>query len=173
MATGLTKIASISVSSSTYSVTFSSIPSTYTDLLLVFSTRCDYGSDGGYEVEASMNSVTTGYSSLTLYTDGSATGSVTASNPFFTWAGGMTRGGNTANTFANSQMYIPNYAGSNAKSVATDSVTEYNGTNVFNEFAGHINTSTASITSITLYAWQSFINFVSGSTFYLYGIKSS
>ena len=165
----------ILVSSPTYSVTFSSIPQTYTDLKLVFSTRSDYGAAGGSEVEIAINSVTTGYSSLMIYSNnGTSLSSATATaNPFYTWGGGMVNGASTANVFANSELYIPNYTGSNAKSATTDSVTEQNGTATFMNLAAHLNTTTAPITSITLYAWQSFINFVSGSTFYLYGIKNS
>ena len=174
MANTFTLISKISVSSPTYSVTFSSIPNTYTDLKLVFSTRSDYGAAGGQEVEIAINSVTTGYSSRMIYSNtGTSVSSASASNAFFTWGGGMVASGSTASTFGNSELYIPNYAGSNAKSASTDSVTETNGTATFMQLAAHSNTTTAAITSITLYAWQSFINFVSGSTFYLYGIKNS
>jgi len=173
MANTFTLIASSTVSTPSYSVTFSSIPQTFTDLKLVFSTRSDYGS-GGQEVEIALNSITTGYTSTLLYTNNSSSvGSAQSSNPFFTWSGGMAASGATSNTFGNSEIYIPNYTGSTAKSASTDSVTENNGTGVFLNFAAHVSTNTAAVTSITLYAWQSFINFAANSTFYLYGVKNA
>lgn len=170
-----TLIASSTVSSPTYTVTFSSIPQTYTDLKLVFSARSDYGSAGGNEVGVQLNSITSGYSSRMIYSNNgtSALSASANSNPIYTWAGGMVTTGSTANTFSNSELYIPNYTGSTAKSASTDSVTENNGTPIFMQLAAHLSTNTAAVTSITLNAWQSFINFVAGSTFYLYGIKNS
>jgi uncharacterized membrane protein len=85
----------------------------------------------------------------------------------------MSAGSSTANTFGNSEMYFTNYTSSVAKAVLTVSGTENNASAVFNQIAGHINTTTSPITSITLTAWQLFINFVAGSTFYLYGINNS
>lgn len=167
-------IASSTVVAPTYSVTFDSIPQTYTDLKLVFSARSDYGSAGGSEVSIQLNSITSGYTSTMIYSNnGTSANSATSSNPFFTWGGGMVNGGSTANTFASSELYIANYTRSAAKSASTDSATENNGTPTFMELAAHVSTNTAAVTSITLYAWQSFINFVAGSTFYLYGIKNS
>lgn len=167
-------ISSFTVSSPSYSVTLSSIPQTFTDLKLVFSTRSDYGSAGGSEVEIGYNSVTSGYTSTMIYSNnGSSVASASSSNPFFTWGGGMVNGSSTSNVFGNSEIYFPNYTTSIQKSASTDSVTENNGTPNFMQIVAHHNSNTAAITSITLYAWQSFINFVAGSTFYLYGIKNS
>jgi hypothetical protein len=168
-----TLIASSTVSSPTYTVTFSSISQTYTDLKLVFSARSDNGSAGGQEVSIQLNSITSGYSSNMIFTNTGNTTSAasTTSNPFYTWGGGMVTNGSTSNTFSNSEIYIPNYTSSTGKPALTDSLTENNGTPVFTNLVAHLSTNTAAVTSITLYAWQSFINFVSGSTFYLYGIK--
>jgi len=41
---------------------------------------------------------------------------------------------NTANTFSNSQIYIPNYAGSNYKSVSIDQVMENNSGTAYSVF---------------------------------------
>lgn len=174
MANTMTLISSSTVSTPTRTVTFSSIPQTYTDLKLVMSTRTDYGSAGGQEVEIALNSITTGYSSMMLYTNtGTGAASASAANPFYTWAAGAVTTGSTANAFANSELYIPNYTNAIVKSASTDSVTENNGSPVFINMVGHTSTNTAAVTSISIYAWQSFINFVANSTFYLYGIKNS
>ena len=167
-------ISSFTISSPSYSVTLSAIPQTFTDLKLVFSTRSDYGSAGGSEVEIALNSITSGYSSNMIYSNtGTSVAAASASNPFFTWGGGMVNGATTASIFGSSEIYIPNYSTSLSKSASTDSVTENNGSPIFMQIASHLSTNSAAVNSITLYAWQSFINFVAGSTFYLYGIKNS
>lgn len=174
MANTYTLISSTTVSTPTYSLTLSSIPQTYTDLELVFSARSDYGSAGGSEVSIQLNSITSGYSDLMAYSNnGTSVNGASASNAFYTWGGGMVTNGSTANTFGSSGLYIPNYTGSTMKCAGTDSVTENNGSPTFMQIAAHLSTNTAAVTSITIYAWQSFINFVAGSTFYLYGIKNS
>jgi hypothetical protein len=79
----------------------------------------------------------------------------------------------TANTFSNSEIYIPSYTISQNKPISGFFVTENNSTAAD---AASINTAaqlwrnTAAITSITFTAGS---NFVSGSSFYLYGIKNS
>ena len=173
MANTYTLIASSTIVTPANAVTFSSIPQTYTDLALVFSTRSDFGS-GGSEVEVAINSITSGYYSKMVYSDGTTIAAASgSSNPFYTWGGGMSANAATANTFGNSEMYFSNYTNGSAKCVLTSSATENNASAVFNQIAAHMNTTTSPITSITLTAWQSFINFVAGSTFYLYGIKNS
>ena len=173
MANTYNLIASSTIVTPANAVTFSSIPQTFTDLVLVFSTRSDFGS-GGSEVEVAINAITSGYSSKMFYSnDGSNPLAASASNPFYTWGGGMSASGSTADTFGNSEMYFSNYTNGSAKCALTSSVTENNAAATFNNIAAHMNTTTSPITSITLTAWQSFINFVAGSTFYLYGIKNS
>jgi hypothetical protein len=175
MANTYNLIASSTVVTPANAVTFSSIPQTYTDLKLVFSTRSSDGSGAGQEVEVAINAITSGYSSKMFYSNNgtSALAASASSNPFYTWGGGMSSSSATASTFGNSEMYFVNYTNSTAKTALTSSVTENAGVASFNNVATHVNTTTAPITSITLYAWQSFINFVAGSTFYLYGIKNS
>lgn len=174
MANTYTLIASNTISTPSYSVTFSSIPQTYTDLKLVFSARSDYGSAGGSEVSIQLNSITSGYTSSMIYTNsGTSVSSATSSNPFFTWGGGMVNTSSTANIFANSELYIPNYTLSRAKSAVTDSMTENNGSAIFGQIVAHQSTNTAAVDSITIYAWQSFIKFVANSTFYLYGVSNA
>jgi hypothetical protein len=174
MANTYTLITSSTIVTPAYSVTLSSIPQTYTDLKLVFSTRSDYGSNA-QEVGVAINAITSGYTSRLLYSDDGANAKAasTSGNPFYTWGGGMSGTSATANTFGNSEIYLINYTNSSAKTALTTSVTETNAAATFNSLAAHTNSTTSPVTSITIYAWQSFINFVAGSTFYLYGIKNS
>jgi len=160
--------------SGVHSVTISSIPQTYDDLLIKFSLRSNYAG-GGHEGQFIFNSVTSGYTQRLLYGTGSGVGSAspgTSSNA--TWTLTIVGGNDTSNTFSNGEIYISNYSSTTvAKSWSSDGVTENNATGALQYLVAGNNTSTAAISSLTFYAWQSFINFVSGSQIYLYGIKKS
>jgi hypothetical protein len=156
------------LSSAVASITFSSIPSTYTDLIILTSVRASSG--GGISAGLRFNGSTSNYSEQLLYGTGSGVAAATASTTSLQWAslGNQT---STANTFSNCQIYIPNYAGSNYKSISTDAVTENNGTGADIYLDAGLWSDTAIITSITLTA--STPDFAVNSTFYLYGISKS
>ena len=166
-------ITSYTVSSATYSLSITSIPQTYTDLLVVFSLRSDYGT--AHEGQLIFNSVSSGYTQTLLYGTGGGTGSATpGTSSTGTWTLNIVGGGATANTFSNGELYFPNYSNTSvSKCWSGTTVTENNGSTAYQYAVAGSNTSTAAISSLTFYAWQSFINFVSGSKFYLYGIKNS
>jgi hypothetical protein len=149
------------------SITFSSIPQTFTDLKLVMSGR-NNSVVGTY---MTFNGSSSGYSERLLYGTGSAANSTNTSGSYINWSFLSNVSSDTANTFSNSEFYIPNYTGSNYKSVSSDSVTENNATaaNIYVNAA--LWSNTAAITSITLTCNTA--QFVQYSTFYLYGIKNS
>ena len=155
------------------SVVFSSIPSTYTDLLLKFSVRTNRNDGILFDnFSITFNSISTGYSTKLIYgLSGSATSTNSGETAFsqFLYA---TSTQATANTFGNGEVYIPNYAGSNNKSMSIDSVSETNAANgALAGLAAGLMSNTAAITSITLAGVaQSFLQY---SNFYLYGIKNS
>ena len=158
-------------SGGTTSVTFSSIPSTYTDLVLYGSTRDDRGSFGNspYGITTVNGSAVAGASVKNLGGNGSSAFSENYSN---VWAGQSSRVGHTANTFGNSMMYIPNYTGTANKSVNQDGVSENNATEAGLSLAASIFNSSAAITSFVvapLYA----STFQQYSTFYLYGVSNA
>ena len=78
----------------------------------------------------------------------------------------------TSDTFSNDEIYIPSYAVAQNKIISVFNVLENNSTTNYwiNADAGLLS-NTAAITSITITASGS--SFVSGSSFYLYGIKNS
>lgn len=165
-----TLIASNTLSSSAASVTFSSIPATYTDLVLRMSTRSDVALN--YETAIQINSISTNYSITRLVGDGATATSAryTAQDKYYM---ASTNGTNTtANTFANLEFYIPNYAGSANKVASGFGVTENNSasTNVSMAVHAELLSNTAAITQLIISAVG---NFVSGSSFFLYGIKNS
>jgi hypothetical protein len=153
------------------SVTFSSIPQTgYTDLKLVASARAD-NANSQNSVALQFNSDTgSNYTYRRLYGLGSAgVGSDTTATTKLL-IGYTTAASNTANTFGNGDIYIPNYTSANQKSVSGDGVNENNSTVANAALVAGIWTGTAAITSITVLPWDTPANWASGSTFYLYGV---
>lgn len=172
MANTYTLISSNTLSSSAASVTFSSIPSTYTDLVLRISGRTDAAgtTSSGY---IQINSVTSTYSYTFIRGDGSSatSGNDSASYAGF-YIGGIDGGGATSSTFSNQEIYIPSYTASQAKPVGQISSMETNATTAYTFGIAGLCSSTAAISSLTVNL-NGGVNFVSGSSFYLYGIKNS
>jgi hypothetical protein len=168
MATTYTLIASSTVGSGgASSVTFSSIPSTYTDLLVKVSARSPRTNDsGGSDGKLEFNGATTGFSSKGIFQQGSA-GSASPSSIFYF----ISDDAQTANTFGNMEVYIPNYTSSNTKTVSLDAVTENNATSAYSVLISGLWTGTSAITSMKFTDNNGGFN--QNSTFYLYGIKKS
>ena len=163
----MTLIASSTVGSGgASSIDFTSIPSTYTDLVVKFSVRNDGGATWG---TLTLNGSSTGWTLKNLYGDGSSTGSQSQSVNTYTVMQNNT--GDTANTFTNSEFYIPNYAGSNYKSISGEQTRENNGTSAYIYLHALLWSNTAAINRVTLNAITN--NFAQYSTAYLYGIKNS
>ena len=160
-------ITSQTLSSNASSVTFSSIPQTYTDLLFRLSVRST-GTNGTGDVN--INSNNSG-NAIRLLSDGSAVSSANQTPLFFFYGNSSSA---TANTFASNDLYIPNYTNtSNYKSVSLDMVSENNGTAALAVLVAGIWNNTSAITSVSFAYSAGGEQLVSGSTFYLYGIKNS
>jgi hypothetical protein len=164
-----TLISSNVLSSTAASVTFSAIPNTYTDLILKASTR---NSSGGTAVIATtFNGQASGYSVTRLRGTGSTASSGRTSSATFLYFS-LTDSTYTANVFSNWEMYLPNYLSTTSKPVSNFSVTENNSASAnYIDLNAGLSDITAAITSVTLSANGD--TFVSGSSFYLYGLKSS
>jgi hypothetical protein len=155
------------------SIEFTSIPQTFTDLVVLFSTRGNGSSNGNNGIQ--FNGVATNQSGRFLYGGGSSAASFTIStsgNQNIFGYGNNTN--QTANTFSSGQFYIPNYTGATNKSVGVESAGENNGTNVSMNIAAGLWSSTAAITSLTLVPTNGSDlpegTFVAGSIVSLYGI---
>jgi hypothetical protein len=161
------KIASVTVGSGgAASMSFTSIPSTYTDLCVKISGRSTSTDD---QIWVDFNGSTTGFSNKVLYVQG---GSSPASTSVARFVAYQTPGtGTTSNAFGNSEIYIPNYAGSNNKSNSGDAVWEQNATTAYIALNASLWSNTAAIASISLTPQTS--NFAQHSTATLYGIKKS
>jgi hypothetical protein len=157
----------IELNASAASVTFSNIPQTgYTDLKLVISARQDAATNApaGY---IKFNGSTTGYTGRNLLGSGSAASSNTTAN----YLGDVDGASDTANTFSNIEVMIPNYLLANYKSYSIDSVNENNATGATAALIAGLWSDTSSITSVTLYCGAS-RNYVQYSTFSLYGLAA-
>jgi hypothetical protein len=162
----------IELNNTAASVTFDNIPQTgYTDLKLVVSARSTATPgvpDDGLFLQ--VNAITSGYSNRTLYGNGSS--ALSASNSYGitskTYISALTTANATANTFGNTEVYIPNYAGSTNKSMSIDGVIENNATSAIANLTAALLSNTAAITALTLTPNSG--SFVQYSTFSLYGL---
>ena len=162
-------IAKNELGSATSTVTFSSVPGTYTDLYIVITARSSNGNmPGGSSDFIKMALNSTAISSVRyLYGTGSATGSATSPSVI----GYLTDNNTTSNTFASIEIYIPNYAGTTAKSVSATSVTENNATAAsMAAWAGLYSSVTSAVTSVE-FTTNNAANFATGSSFFLYAIS--
>jgi hypothetical protein len=162
MANTYVKIASYAATGSVANITFSSIPSTYTDLVLKVSLRGSVGNDYGQVI---INGSTTGYTRKTLLGNGSGATSGNFSSEYFNTINPST---STASTFSNVEFYFPNYAGSTNKTVSVDAVTENNATSATALMQAVLWSNTAAITSLAVS--QDGGNLVQYSSATLYGI---
>jgi len=170
MANTYTLINSTSLSSSAASVTFSAIPATYDDLILQISARAD---NTGLLLQMTLNSATSTYSNTLLLGNGSTVSSTINTGQSYLRVGYVNPSGSTASTFSSGEIYIPKYRSTTDKPISSIGFTENNATTAYIANYANLWGTSSAITSITLDMSASSQNFVSGSTFWLYGIKNS
>ena len=174
MANTYTLIEAKTLTTTAASVTFTSIPQTYTDLLLKYSCRSTStaGSDIYANLRIQFNSDTgNNYNGILFFGTGTTSGSgsyTSQSGNLFSYANGNVT---TASTFSNGEVYIPNYTSSNQKVSSVDCVVENNAAAGFTELASERWTGTSAITTIDVVSIYG--SHTADSTFYLYGIKNS
>jgi hypothetical protein len=154
------------------SIEFTSIPQTGTDLLLVVSARTDFGNVTDFSDIRFNNNSSSIYSHRALFGDGSSASSASGSGSSSYQRDRVNAGTSTSNTFSQQAIYIPNYAGSSAKSFSIDSVTENNATTSYQYIVAGLFNSTDAITSIR-YTTAFSANYVAGSTASLYIITKA
>lgn len=147
------------------SMVFSSIPATFTDLCVKFSARNT--STGQYAFYRFNNDATSVYSARILTGDGTSVTSI--SNTFSGNIANISTSTDTANTFGNGEIHIPNYTSSNLKSSSVDAVNENNATLAYANFTANLWSNTAAINRIDLLPTAG--TFAQHSTATLYGIK--
>jgi len=152
-------------------IEFTSIPGSYTDLVIFLSTRSANTGNGSDQIFVTLNNSTSNFTGRYVTNNNNSINS--ADNIPRTLAFGN-RNGSTANTFGNNFIYIPNYASSNYKSISVDAVTENNSatTGTFHYLSANLWSNAAAITSIKFEVNDGH-NFLQYSTATLYGIKNS
>jgi hypothetical protein len=152
-------------------IDFSSIPSTYTDLILKISARGTTTSPDRDALLSNIkfNNTSSTYTSKWVRTQGTAASSFNGG----ALAGYVNASNWTASTFSNTDIYIPNYAGSNQKSYSIDNSAEQNVASydaMLGLGAGLWN-GTGAINQITI--TLDYGNFAQYSTASLYGVLKS
>lgn len=169
MANTYTLISSNVLSSSAASVTFSAIPSTYTDLVLRITSRETVTQSS--IILAFNGDSATNYSRTILASTGSAAFSGRDTSASSLVALYDEDASYTANTFNSMEIYIPSYTVSQNKPISIVGMSENNATAARMSDTAGLWRNTASLNQIVLSKTAS--AFVSGSSFYLYGIKNS
>lgn len=158
--------------SSITSYTFSSISSSYTDLILICSLQSTRATDGSVSVRIRLNGDTaTNYSSTQIYGNGTSALSGISSTADAIYQIGEAPGGPTlTNVFGLTKINLFSYTGSTNKSVLSEWAADRNGAGITGRTVG-LWRNTAAITSITVYCSTN--NIAVGSTLSLYGIKAA
>ena len=164
MASTYEPIATNTLGSAATSITFSSIPATYTDLRLVFVGTVSSATDAKIRLNSDTGS---NYSTTALYGTGSAAGSTYGAASFFNASfGGVLS--TTVPSLITADLF--SYAGSTNKTALTEQSSDYNGTGAVTR-AVSLWRNTAAITSVQIYVSAG--NFNIGTTATLYGIKNA
>jgi len=170
-------IASNVLASATGTVTFSSIPATYTDLVIKLSARATNPGATYNQLRIVFNSTSANLYSVTNISEYSnsvesfsAAASSTASEQT---RGSIAGAASTANTFGTTEIYIPNYTSSITKPFSSIGFTEDNSASHSSNRSmlshAFMFEDTSAISTIALSVAAT--TFVIGSSFYLYGIK--
>ena len=133
----------------------------YDGSLVYGSTEIRFNSDSGAN-----------YSRTTLYGDGSSAASSNASGgSALIFPRSITGDTATANTFSNTEIYIPSYTVSQKKPISGFGVGENNSSSASMAANAGLWQGTAAIT--TIFIQSNGTNLLSGSSFYLYGISNT
>lgn len=154
---------------------FFNIPQTYTDLLILGSTRTDRGTYGTDELLVTINTDTTAanYSHNFMRAQNNVTWDAGRSNNSYPWGAGGNATTNTAGTFGNGRVYISNYSSSSMYKQFITTVTSPSNTttNLYQMLDAGIYKSNNPIYSIQLNNQGT--GYYQYSTFTLYGIKNT
>ena len=169
-----TLISSNVLTTTAASVTFTAIPSTYTDLVLRISARTNANvSNDNFRITFNSDSGSN-YSITRITGNGSTAVSNRLSNQTSGRAGAIDGNTATSSTFGSVEIYIPNYLVSANKPYSSTAASEQNATAAQIDGIAGLWRNTAAITSISIESNNLNVPtdgyIVSGSSFYLYGI---
>lgn len=164
MATTYEPIATTTLGSATTTITFSSISSAYTDLILIMNTKAVTGTPS-IAMRFNGDNGTT-YSWTALVGNGTAASSSRASTTANNWVSALLNGVSSTN-FNSGTIQIMNYSNTTTYKTA---ITRWAGADYEVDAICNLWRSTAAINEVSLIAQS---NLVAGSTFTLYGIKAA
>lgn len=178
MANTYTLIASYTLGSDTNGgVTFSSIPNTYTHLIINFSARDTRSGQAADDVLLQINSNSGSYSNARLYGANGGTGGDGGTGVNNDYFGFIAATDAAANVFGNGEMIFPNYTSSTLKNGIHNSGVTGHVSGTANYQLGHgaiVSPVTAVTNSITISGYNAPSNtLTAGSTIFLYGLKST
>jgi hypothetical protein len=167
-----TLISSNVLTTTAASVTFSAIPATFTDLVLRASIRTDSAATQDSLIMKLNNDSSALYSTIMLRGNGSSAISAVTSSETSINARQVDADTATSNTFSSTEIYIPSYTVSQNKPISIDGVQENNNAEAFRIAIASLYRSSTAISRIDFNPLNG-TNFVSGSSFYLYGISNA
>lgn len=160
----------------TASITFTAIPQTYTDLKILVSARDDRGGQPvsdlsirvGYNGTINTGSI---YSYRRVYGNSSVAGSDLSSSTYM-YVGMASATDSSANTFGNTELYFPRYTSSYQKSCITMGASGNYGSVAWLVINTALANTSNPITDIQISANYGSGSYITGSTFYLYGVPT-
>lgn len=166
-----TPIATFTSNGTSNGITFSSIPQTYTDLILVVNYRSQVSAatDGLYLY--ADNTALGNYSSTLLIGNGSSATSTRYTGDYYGSNCGYVPGASTTSgTFGTAIIHIQNYTNTTTFKTA---ITRSGTAGSYTTAAVSLLRGTGAITSVSPFVYGGGSNLVSGSTATLYGIKAA
>lgn len=168
-------ISNQTLTSNQSTIIFSSIPQIYKDLVLLCSARTNRAENGDALTLRFNGNAGNNYSTISGFGGGSTFGTSSIVNTNISSiyiTQGACAANDTANTFGSAQIYIPNYSNNFDKSVISYGNSENNANRSFIAMDASSWSVNQSINQITLAPLNGTL-ILSGSTFYLYGIKNA
>jgi hypothetical protein len=150
-------------------ITFSSIPQTYTDLLIKVSFRTNRAEANDY-LMIRFNSSSSGYTDRNLGKSAATVLSETNNSTTYGFAYGINGNTATSGAFGTSEIYISNYNTSANKCWSHEGATEQFGTSNQIALTAGLWADSSAITSIYLASHDTSKTLLQHSTAYLYGI---
>ncbi len=159
-------VSSVDLTTSTATISFTAIPQTGQDLVIIFNPRTGRTNIVD-ELRVQFNSDTSAsYNSISMIGNGSTTSSSAITSGTSGRGDYVSGNSSVASSFSNHQIYIYDYAQSTyAKNVSIESIHENNNTVAYQTFWNFTYTPTTAITSISLSAITSFAQYSSASLY--------
>ena len=151
----------------TTSISFTSIPATFTDLLIVVSGRSALAATVSGQYLRMNGDGANNYTWIAMFGDGSTVSTTSSS---FGFLGNGVGASATTSVFGNAQIYIPNYRSSTVKHWQSELVGENNGSAAEIRLLNGYWNNTAVVNAVSVNFENQGSNTVQYSTAYLYGI---